>query len=87
MSKMDISSELKPDQIIHHAGRDTYYRVINRCLMKFPDSEGGWEDGLAYISATKIAPGSYTWNLEDLVDNKVFVRRLKDFDSDWAIVC
>lgn len=85
MKGTSLQRELAPNQIIHHAGRDSYYKVMNRCLMKGPNSSD-WVDGLAYISAKRLGNGVYVTNMEDFAQGKVFVRALEKFDEDWAII-
>lgn len=81
---MCLGNEIKPNQIIHHAGRNTFYFVTNMCLMKEPNGE--WVDGAVYISAQRIGNGSYEYDLTDIAKGKVFVRPLSKFDADWAII-
>lgn len=81
---MCLGDEIKANDIIHHAGRNHFYFVTNLCTMK--QHNGEWENGVCYIPATRLGPGSYTYDLNDILGYKMFVRPCSMFDSEWTII-
>ena len=72
---------LKPNQIIHHSGRDTYYMVLGDVSIK---AENGWVPGISYFPVTKQESG-FRYLMSDITSS-TYVRPVSMFGDKWSVI-